>query len=104
MEIFVSKTSDMVQDRKGEQPKKSKKNRFDRRKNRIDRRQSVQEGVVVSLSYREEKRNQSDRRQEGAEEVPIMPVLPLQPEPPEQPVSSAPVPDPPEGTSINIIL
>ena len=75
MEIFVSKTSDMVQDRQAKQPKKPKKNRSDRRKNRSDRRQSGQEGVVVSLSYREENRGQQDRRQVIAYEPAVAPEV-----------------------------
>lgn len=39
-----------------------KRGTVERRRNRIDRRKGVQEGVVVSLSYPNDRRNQSDRR------------------------------------------
>ncbi len=34
----------------------------DRRKNRQDRRKSVRDGVIVSLSYKNERRGRKDRR------------------------------------------
>jgi hypothetical protein len=41
----------------------SKKNRVvERRRNREDRRKSVRDGVVVSLSHREDRRVNPDRR------------------------------------------
>ena len=41
-------------------PKKKKDE--DRRKNRKDRRQSVRDGVIVSLSFKNDRRGRKDRR------------------------------------------
>lgn len=38
---------------------------LERRQNRTDRRKSVRDGVVVSLSYRKDRRRGPDRRQTG---------------------------------------
>lgn len=99
MEIFVKKTSDTLQDRRGEQGKKPKKFKFDRRRSRQDRRQSVLEGVVVSLSSREEKRKQQDRRQVLSQyhQVQLVQEQSGQPE-----VMSAPL-APPEVSSVDIV-
>ncbi|MGD8701325.1 MAG: hypothetical protein PVG51_08215 [Desulfosarcina sp.] len=41
----------------------TKKAKFvEKRRNRVDRRKSVREGVVVSLSYRKDRRVNPDRR------------------------------------------
>ncbi len=55
---------------KNEEPKKRvtrvprKKNNFvEKRRNRTDRRKSVRDGVVVSLSYKKDRRTRPDRRQ-----------------------------------------
>jgi hypothetical protein len=45
-------------------PKRSK--RKDRRKNKQDRRKSVREGVVVSLSFKKDRRVLKDRRKPRA--------------------------------------
>jgi len=63
VEIFITKTSDLIKDRQREPKKKPRKNQFDRRRSNLDRRQDGQDGVVVTLSSREEKRQQLDRRQ-----------------------------------------
>lgn len=54
---------------KNEAPKKrparvpaKKNNRLEKRRNRIDRRKSVRDGVVVSLSYKHDRRKRPDRR------------------------------------------
>lgn len=39
----------------------------ERRRNRKDRRKSVRDGVVVSLSYRNDRRVQPDRRKTSAD-------------------------------------
>jgi hypothetical protein len=44
-----------------------KSRRADRRRNRTDRRKSVRNGVVVSLSYPNDRRSGYDRRQAIAE-------------------------------------
>jgi len=42
----------------------AKKSKFtEKRRNRVDRRKSVRDGVVVSLSYRNDRRVNPDRRQ-----------------------------------------
>ena len=58
---------------KNEKPKKQtarvpdQKSTFvDKRRNRTDRRKSVRDGVVVSLSYRKDRRTGTDRRQTSA--------------------------------------
>lgn len=45
----------------GRSPPREKKNR-ERRKTEADRRQSVREGIVVTLSHQVERRQGSDRR------------------------------------------
>lgn len=39
-----------------------KKKKDDRRKNKQDRRKSVRDGVIVSLSFKKDRRVQKDRR------------------------------------------
>ena len=39
----------------------------ERRRTRTDRRKSARDGVVVSLSYRKDRRNGTDRRQAGTD-------------------------------------
>ncbi len=55
---------------RNEEPKKQatqlpaiKSKLVEKRRNRTDRRKSVRDGVVVSLSYREDRRTRPDRRQ-----------------------------------------
>jgi len=55
---------------KNEEPKKrvtrvpkKKSNFVEKRRNRTDRRKSVRDGVVVSLSYKKDRRTRPDRRQ-----------------------------------------
>jgi hypothetical protein len=59
---------------KYEQPKKraprlpgKKAGIVEKRRNRTDRRRSVQEGVVVSLSYTKDRRTRPDRRRTDAD-------------------------------------
>ena len=59
---------------RNEDPKKKhvrvpgqKAKKVDRRRNRKDRRKSVSDGVVVSLSYPNDRRVQSDRRRRPAD-------------------------------------
>ena len=65
MDIVVIGSSQL----KNEEPKKqttrtvTRKGRsVERRRNRTDRRRSVRDGIVVTLSYRKERRKQPDRR------------------------------------------
>ena len=65
MDIVVIGSSQL----KNEEPRKkttrtpTRKGRsLERRRNRTDRRRSVRDGIVVTLSYREERRKQPDRR------------------------------------------
>jgi hypothetical protein len=55
--IHVGKSSKSSSD---DTPKKKKK--VDRRKNRQDRRKSVRDGVIVSLSFKNDRRVRKDRR------------------------------------------
>ncbi|WP_054032917.1 hypothetical protein [Desulfatitalea tepidiphila] len=60
--------SDPNQQEKRRQPQPSKAIRQrDRRQNRTDRRQSVRDGVVVTLSTRNDRRKRPDRRKVDAE-------------------------------------
>jgi len=60
--------NDPSQQEKRRQPQSSKANRQrDRRQNRTDRRQSVRDGVVVTLSTRKDRRKRPDRRKVDAE-------------------------------------
>jgi len=59
---------------KNEEPKKpvtripGKKSKFmDKRRNRADRRKSVRDGVVVRLSYQNDRRTGTDRRRTQAD-------------------------------------
>ena len=59
---------------RNEEPKKrvtrvpGKKNKFtEKRRNRTDRRKSVRDGVVVSLSYKRDRRTGTDRRRTKAD-------------------------------------
>ena len=59
---------------RNEEPKKrttrvpGKRSTFaEKRRNRTDRRKSVRDGVVVSLSYRKDRRTGPDRRQAEAD-------------------------------------
>lgn len=65
MEIFVWKALETVRDRLGKLAEAPRKFMSNRRANRKDRRRSVNDGVIVTLSTREEKRHNSDRRQNG---------------------------------------
>jgi len=65
MEIFVWKTFETFKDRLArlaEAPRKFKRNR---RTNRKDRRRSVNDGLIVTLSTRKEKRHNQDRRRQN---------------------------------------
>ena len=51
--------------------KDGKKSRFkDRRKNKQDRRKSVREGVIVSLSFKNDRRVLPDRRKTNSQKNP----------------------------------
>lgn len=63
MEIFVWKTLESVWDRLGKLAAAPRKFMSNRRASRQDRRRSVNDGVIVTLSTREEKRHNRDRRQ-----------------------------------------
>lgn len=63
MEIFVWKTLCAVGDRLGKQAAATYKVRSNRRLCRHDRRRSVNDGLVVTLSTRPERRHNQDRRQ-----------------------------------------
>lgn len=62
MEIFVWKTLCTLSDRLGKQAAAIQKARSNRRLCRKDRRRSVNDGLVVTLSTREERRQNQDRR------------------------------------------
>jgi hypothetical protein len=68
MDILIWKTFGTVSDRQGRKTVEPQKVRGERRISRRDRRRSVSEGLVVSLSIREEKRQNPDRRHSAAEE------------------------------------
>jgi len=62
VEILLWKTLATVKDRLDRLMVPSRKARSNRRVSKKDRRRSVNEGVVVTLSTREEKRKNPDRR------------------------------------------
>lgn len=62
MEIFVWKAFEMVRDRLGKLAAATRKFKSNRRASRQDRRRSVNDGVIVTLSTREERRLSTDRR------------------------------------------
>ena len=66
MEIFVWKAFEMVKDRLGKLASYPGKLVSNRRASRKDRRQSINDGVIVTLSTRQEKRHNRDRRQNAA--------------------------------------
>lgn len=66
MEIFVWKAFEMVRDRLGKLAAATHKFRSNRRASRQDRRRSVNDGVIVTLSTREERRHNPDRRHSEA--------------------------------------
>ena len=49
-------------------PPQKKKPPKDKRTNQADRRESVREGVVVTLSYKTDRRKPSDRRKRGSDD------------------------------------
>ena len=63
MEILVWKALETVRDRLGRLAAGHRKYKSNRRASRLDRRRSVNEGVIVTLSTREERRHNPDRRQ-----------------------------------------
>ncbi|MDD5758861.1 MAG: hypothetical protein PHI06_07235 [Desulfobulbaceae bacterium] len=63
MEIFVWKSLETFRDRLGKMAGATRKFMSNRRSNRTDRRRSVNDGIIVTLSTREEKRRKRDRRQ-----------------------------------------
>ena len=67
MEICIWKALGMVKDRASKQGITPRKERGNRRTNRQDRRHSVSDGLCVSLSTREEKRKNPDRRRQTAD-------------------------------------
>lgn len=62
MNIFVDKTSGSFAKQKNPTPSEAWKKRRDRRKKRLDRRQSVREGIIVTLSSKNDRRTGNDRR------------------------------------------
>lgn len=66
MEIFVWKSLETFRDRLGKVAGATRKFMSNRRTNRTDRRRSVTDGIIVTLSTREEKRRNRDRRQHEA--------------------------------------
>lgn len=63
MEIFVWKAFETVRDRLGRQAVAPRKFLSNRRTSRQDRRRSNNDGLIVTLSTREEKRHTAERRQ-----------------------------------------
>jgi hypothetical protein len=67
MEIFIWKALSTIFDRRGKQIASPRKVRSNRRVSRNDRRRAEDDGLVVTLSTREEKRQNPDRRQTADE-------------------------------------
>ena len=68
MDITIGDISSVKNDLSGESttpPSRKKSTLKDRRKNKQDRRKSVREGVLVSLSTKNERRVTRDRRKSG---------------------------------------
>ena len=63
VEIFVWKALETFRDRLGKLAAGPRKFAANRRTSRRDRRRSVNDGIIVTLSTREEKRRNQDRRQ-----------------------------------------
>lgn len=77
MDIFVDRASSPFEKKEeASRFRRRKKERAERRRMRQDRRQSVQEGLVVSLSVEGERRNGRDRR--GGEPGPRPEQAPLE--------------------------
>ena len=67
MDIFVNRTFSS-KDQREEQPKQGRrKKKKERRRAGRDRRKSVNEGLVVSLSIKNDRRTYRDRRRHAAE-------------------------------------
>ncbi len=66
MEIFVWQALETFKDRLGKLVSAPRKFMSNRRASRKDRRRSVNDGVIVTLSTREEKRHNQDRRHQEA--------------------------------------
>ena len=66
MEILVWKAFEMVRDRLGKLAAATRKLKSNRRASRQDRRRSVNDGVIVTLSTRQERRHSTDRRHREA--------------------------------------
>lgn len=67
MDIFVNRTFS-PKDQREEQPRQGRrKKKKERRRAGRDRRKSVNEGLVVSLSIRDDRRSYRDRRQHAGE-------------------------------------
>ena len=64
MDIFVNRASSASEKKEEQRPPCRQEKRRDRRKGGKDRRRSVNEGVVVSLSVRNERRSYRERRQQ----------------------------------------
>ena len=63
MEILVWKALETLRDRLGKLAAGHRTFKANRRASRLDRRRSVNEGVIVTLSTRAERRRNPDRRQ-----------------------------------------
>ena len=66
MEIFVWKTLETVRDRLSKLAAGTRKFKANRRASKVDRRRSVNDGLIVTLSTRKERRHNRDRRQHDA--------------------------------------
>lgn len=66
VEISVWKALETFRDRLGKLAAAPRKFLANRRTGRLDRRRSVNDGIIVTLSTREEKRRNQDRRQREA--------------------------------------
>jgi hypothetical protein len=65
MEIIIGRTANINKDASKENAPLylgGKKKSVDRRKNSVDRRKSVRDGVIVTLSYKNDRRILRDRR------------------------------------------
>ena len=65
MDIFVNKMSSAAEKKEEKLPLGRREKRRNRRKAGRDRRKSVNEGLVISLSGRKDRRSYRDRRQEN---------------------------------------
>ena len=69
MDIFINRTSSAVEKKAEQRHTATQEKKKDRRRSVRDRRKSVNEGLVVSLSVRNERRSHRERRQHSGLET-----------------------------------